>query len=294
MLAGYFLSTRAMKPVSQMIDKANEIGVLKLSERLPEPLANDEVRLLAQTLNRMLDRIELAFSSQERFVADASHQLLTPLAVMKAEIETQAKVSPSPWLESLLYENDLLVSLVKNMLLLARVDAGLSALSFSEVYLEDLVLEAIARAEKLAAKKDIGIHFNMSSELAENSERPRVHADEDLLQNTIFNLLENSIKYSPAGSTIRVQLHWQIQTMTLSIKDEGPGIADNQLALIFNRFSRGSTSSKSTPGYGLGLAIAKKIADLHQAKLWAENNKPASPQNHLENGVTFHFEIKNI
>jgi signal transduction histidine kinase len=293
-LAGYFLSTRAMKPVSRMIDKANQIGVLQLSERLPEPPAKDEIRLLAQTLNRMLQRIELAFSSQERFVADASHQLLTPLAIMKAELESQLKTSSAPWIESLLQENELLISLVKNMLLLARVDAGLSALTFTEVHLEDLVLEAIARAEKLSVKKDIRIQFNMSSDLAENSARPSIRADEDLLQNTIFNLLENSIKYSPTGSTVRVLLNWKEQNMTLSIKDEGPGIAENQLELIFNRFSRGSTSSKSAPGYGLGLAIAKKIADLHQAQLWVENNKPVSHENSSGKGVTFHLEIKNI
>ncbi len=297
-LGGYFLSTRAMKPISQMIDKATQIGVLKLSERLPVPLPKDELQLLAQTLNQMLHRIEQSFLSQERFVADASHQLLTPLAIMKTEIENQAKASQAPWLESHLQEIDLLISLVKNMLLLARVDAGLSGLTFSEVYPEDLVLEVIARAEKLAAKKHIRLQFNIESDRSETAERPRISADEDLLQNMIFNLLENAVKYSPTNSVVKLLLNWSSNTMRISIQDQGPGIAENQLDLVFDRFSRGSTSSKTAPGYGLGLAIAKKIAKLHSAQLWVENNPapsgPTDAGNQGTNGVTFHLEIKNI
>ena len=300
-LIAFFLSTRAMRPISQMIDKATEIGALKLSERLPVPLAKDELRLLALTLNQMLQRIEQSFLSQERFVADASHQLLTPLAIMKTEIETQSKSHAAPWLEGHLQEIDLLISLVKNMLLLARVDAGLSGLTFSEVYPEDLLLEVITRAEKIAAKKQIRLQFNINSDHGENTDRPKISADEDLLQNTLFNLLENAIKYSPPSSVVKVVLTWTGPIMRISIQDQGPGIAESQLELIFDRFSRGSTSSKAAPGYGLGLAIAKKIAKLHGANLWAENNSGTSgaevgtsAQNQSNIGVTFHLEIKNI
>lgn len=300
--AGFFLSTRAMRPIAQMIDKATEIGALKLSERLPVPAPNDELKLLAQTLNQMLHRIELAFLSQERFVADASHQLLTPLSIMKSEIENQARMSKAPWLESHLQEIDILISLVKNMLLLARVDAGLSGLTFSEVYPEDLVLEVMTRAEKLALKKQIRLQFNIESDVNEVAERPRISADEELLQSTIFNLLENAIKYSPAQSVVKLLLTWKANTMRISIQDQGPGIAESQLDLVFERFSRGSTSSKTAPGYGLGLAIAKKIAKLHKAELWVENNKPTIQTEDAQNkgnlggslGVTFHLEIKNI
>lgn len=288
-LGGYFLSTRALKPVTEIIKKAHDIEAQNLSERLPVPLAKDEVHNLATTLNEMLGRIEKSFQSQERFIADASHQLLTPLTIMKGELEAQLKREPAPLLESLHQEVDHLISLTKNMLLLARADAGISGLQFSNVFFEDIILESIARAEKLAKEKSIKLTFNMNSELAENSDRPQIRADDDLLMNAIFNLIENAIKYSPPGETVGVELVWKAKTQVLSIKDQGPGVPDEKKDLIFQRFTRATSQS---PGYGLGLAIAQKIAELHEAKLWAQNSVTSG--NQTEKGALFQFEIKNI
>ena len=210
MLTGFFLASRALAPVQEIIVKAHNIGVHDLAERLPVPMARDEVQSLALTLNEMLSRIERAFQSQERFVADASHQLLTPLTIMKGEIEHSLKAKDEKkflsTLASTQQEVDHLIALVKNLLLLARVDAGIGAMNLGELYFEEIVLDSISRAEKLARSKDIRLKFNIQTQTEEV--RPRVRGDEDLLQNLVFNLLENAIKYSEPSQQVSVSLQW--------------------------------------------------------------------------------------
>jgi signal transduction histidine kinase len=299
-LGGYFLSTRALMPVAQLIGSAHEIEALNLSARLPVPVAKDEIRSLATTLNEMLNRIENSFLSQEKFIADASHQLLTPLSIMKGELESHAKHKDleiaRPLLSSLSQEVEQLISLVRNMLLLARADAGIAGLQFSQVFFEDVVLESIARAEKIAKSRGVKIIFNMRSERNDDHDRPQIKADEDLLQNAIFNLIENAVKYSPPSETVSVELVWEEARQLLHIRDHGPGLPKEQIETIFQRFSRGT---QNAPGYGLGLAIAQKIAELHNAKIIASNQYQGASNDTGKGpgeivGAHFVFEIKNF
>ncbi len=291
-LSGYFLSSRALAPVNNMIQKAHAIGTedKALSERLPVPKAHDEVRSLALTLNEMLSRIEQSFSSQERFIADASHQLLTPLSIMKGEMEQSLKdkvvTTETTLFFSLLQEVDHLISLVQNLLLLAQVDAGSSHLQKTNVYFEEVILDAFSRAEKLAREKNIKLKFDIKNETNKEDFHPQVFGDEDLLQNLVFNLIENAIKYSDKEKSINVLLHWTEAEQILEVEDEGPGIPTDQLENIFDRFSRVAQVSRKK-GYGLGLAIAKQIARIHQAEIRAYNHLP-------QNGATFELRIKNI
>ncbi len=287
-LAGYFLSSRALKPVQDMVQKARDIEASALSQRLPIPTAKDEVQNLAITFNDLLSRIEQAFQSQERFVADASHQLLTPLTIMKGELERTLKKDLQPeahtTLDSTLQEVEHLVSLVQNMLLLARVDAGLSAMNMQELYLDEVVMDAFARAERLARAKDIRLKFDIQT----NSElHPKIRGDQDLLQNMIFNLLENAIKYSKASSLVEVRLQWTQADQTVTVADSGPGLPESQIETLFERFSRAQKQGSSTPGYGLGLAIARQIAKMHHADLIAQNRVD-------QTGAIFQFRIKNF
>ena len=284
---GIFLSARALAPVNRMIDITQKIKANELSVRVPVPNANDEIKKLALTINEMLDRIQQAFMSQERFIADASHQLLTPLTIMRQEIETLGKSETKdvkPFLESSLQEVDNLANIVQEMLLLARADAGLGALNLQEVALDELVFEALTRCEKLAKSKAIKLKFNINNESKED--RKLVLGDNDLLGNLIFNIIENAIKYSPNNETVSIALTYKDQMNELVVDDNGPGIPPEQLPFIFERFSRGSNMENRVKGFGLGLAIAQKIATLHGAKLSAENR--------IGNGARFAFEIKNI
>lgn len=285
-LGGLFLSSRALNPVNKMIDTTKKIKATELFQRVPVPDANDEIRKLALTLNEMLSRIQQAFQSQERFVADASHQLLTPLTIMRGELELLQKSEKKDidqFIQSSLQEVDNLSTIVQEMLLLARVDAGIGALTLQNIAPEDLVFEALKRTEKLARSKNIKLKFDIQNETPE--ERRLIRGDLDLLLNLLINIIENAIKYSPENETVTLILTWKKDSTEFMIQDNGPGIPPEQLPLIFDRFSRGPLGNR-VAGYGLGLAIAQKIAILHKSTLVAHNNP--------DRGACFTFEIKNI
>jgi len=227
---------------------------------------------------------------QERFVADASHQLLTPLTIMKGELEQGLKTLPSspekPVLESTLQEVEHLISLVKNLLLLARVDAGLDAMRMQTLYFDEIVLDSISRAEKLAREKEIRLKFDILNSMPDGG-RPPTRGDEELLQNLVFNLIENGIKYSDPKTSIQILLQWTPEYQTLQVIDSGPGIPVDQSETIFERFRRAQALSKKAQGYGLGLAISRQIALLHGAELSASNRTDTQ-------GSVFQLRIKNI
>jgi signal transduction histidine kinase len=284
--SGLYFSSRALRPVQEIIRKTKQIDAANLVERVPLPMAHDEIRELAETQNQMLDRIEKSFLSQERFIADASHQLLTPLTILRGEIEIQQKsntVEPQ-FLVSTLQEVEILSKIVKDMLLLARIDAGRDALKMSKVELDEIIIDVVARLQKIAMKKNINIKFDIQGRF----ERPKVLGDADLLTNLVFNLIENAIKYSDPNELIDVLLDWQTNETLIYISDRGPGIPAEQTEQIFDRFSRINPSGK-TKGFGLGLAIAKKIANLHQAELIISPNTDSN----RAKGSVFLFKMKN-
>ncbi|MBC7466334.1 MAG: HAMP domain-containing protein [Bdellovibrio sp.] len=281
--AGFYFSSRALRPVKDIIEKTISIDASDLTQRVPLPKSKDEIKQLAETQNAMLDRIEKAFKSQERFIADASHQLLTPLTILRGEIEVQQKTnSPDPqFLTSALEEVKNLTRIVKDMLLLARIDAGLGALEFSEIEIDDILIDVIARLQKLATTKNIHIKFD----IIENAQPSQVRGDYDLLSNLFFNLIENAIKYSSVGSPIFIRVIWNQDQTIVEIEDEGPGIPEENQKVIFDRFSRLAPSGQ-TKGFGLGLAIANKIAVLHKAELGLQP-KPGK-------GTLFVFKVHNL
>lgn len=284
-LGGIYISGRALKPLNNMISIAQNINANNLSGRIPIPLAKDEIQKLGLTLNEMLGRIDKAFQSQEKFVADASHQLRTPLAILKGELEMiQKKISDEDsrkLITSSLQEVENLSGIVHDMLLLARIDAGLGALQMQNLFLDEVLLEAVSRVERLAQKKTIKISFNISGD----ADRPDTRGDWDLLVQLFVNLIENAIKYSPEKSHISLDLIWHNEMSHIVVQDEGPGIPEAYQEHLYERFSRAS-QTQNAGGYGLGLSIAYKISQLHQAKLYTRNRLPR--------GAEFHFEIKNI
>lgn len=280
LIAGLFLSSRALRPVQEIINAINKIKATDLHKRVPLPSSKDEIRRLAETQNQMLERMEVAFDSQERFIADASHQLLTPLTILRGEIEVQQKVgTPDPkFLTSALQEVENLSRIVKDMLLLAHMEAGHSTTSFKVVEISDVLLEVMARVQKIAQTKKVNLKYDILNQ----EEQFTVLGDHDLLANLLFNLIENAIKYSPSGATVEIRLGQQDKHCTVEVDDQGPGIPKEYQNLIFERFSRVNQDSK-TKGFGLGLAIAKKIAQVHRAELSFK-----SKDNH---GTIFSFKI---
>lgn len=285
-LAGIFLSARAMMPLRNMIEVTKEIKASDFSKRVPIPSAHDEIKVLSQTFNEMLERIGQAFYSQERFVADASHQLMTPLAVLRGELELTGK-SDSPEVrnlsQSLLQEVDHLSKIVQEMLLLSRIDAGMGSLNLEELRLDELIYELLPRLEKIALKKQLKLVVTLKNE--EQIESPLVIGDKDLLQHLFSNLIENAIKYSPNSEAVYLDIGWNSERSFVTVRDRAGGIPEDQLPYIFDRFSRGAQVENRIKGHGVGLAIAQKVAQLHGTEIEAWNS---------EGGANFYIEIKNL
>lgn len=286
---GLYLSGRALAPVSNIIEKAKSLSPTNLSERIPVPLIDDELRQLSLTLNELLNRLQKAFESQDRFIADASHQLKTPLAILRGELDLLKSRNRSPeeiteFIQSASQELDHLSRMVQDLLILARVDAGFSSLMIQRVRIDEIALETVSRLERLAQSKGIKIKFNLIGSSFE------VDGDADLLQSMLNNLIENAIKFSHEHGSIEVCVQDSSQkdpdTLVVSVHDHGCGIPAEALAKVFDRFYRDQSSRSITRGVGLGLAIARRIAEAHRGILEVESTE------HV--GTIFRFLIKRF
>ncbi len=270
--AGIWMSRRALKPVHDMTLKAAAItGVGNLAERIPVPEAQDEIRELADTFNGLLDRLDKAFASQDRFIANASHQLRTPLTILKGELDLLKKSNPSPVeiqesLSSVGVEINRLIQLVQDLLLLARLDAGHDTIALHPVRVDEVLLRVVARLQKLARNKQVQLTTHFSSEVPGGELEGVIRGDEDLLDSMFENFIENSIKYAPESSTVDLAMSVMASTITVRVTDSGPGIPAEMRAKIFERFTR-VEPSHVVPGSGLGLSIASEIARLHKVKI---------------------------
>lgn len=268
-ILGLIISTRALQPVFRIIDSAKSIKPQELSARVPVP-EETEIKELAITLNELLGRLQAAFDSQERFIADASHQLKTPLAIIRGELDVFRKTERSPeesreLLASISQETNQLAKMVDDLLLLARFDSGSWVPSFSRIRIDEALLETFAQLDRLARDQGVALELILDSEA--NAEDFEVEADHDLLKALFFNLIENAIKYSPKpGGRAKVELRVR-DGVSVSVTDNGPGVPPEDVERIFDRFYRGSHRQHLISGVGLGLSIANRIAKLHGAKL---------------------------
>jgi heavy metal sensor kinase len=277
-IAGYFLAKRSLAPVSAMTMRAAEISEKNLHERLPVATAGDELGRLATVVNSLLDRLEAAFAQQRRFMADASHELRTPVSILRTETEvTLAREhrDEGEYRESLEVMRDAanrLGRVVDDLFLLARADAGHLVPHRDAVYLDEVVHGATRALRTLADRRQVRV------ELAPVVDAP-FRGDADLLGRLLLNLLDNAIKFSPPGGKVDVELARRNGDYEISVVDEGPGIPAEARPRLFERFfrvdgarSRGEAST--TSGAGLGLAIAKWIAEAHGGRIGLVDSRP--------------------
>jgi heavy metal sensor kinase len=262
-LTGYWLSGRALSPVKEIIRTARGIGVQDLAGRLTVPEPQDELRSLSETLNEMLARIEASVKRITQFTADASHDLRTPLAVIRSNAELALRRSRTEeeyreTLSRILAASEETTHLIENLLKLARADTGAESLVFERVDLLTQAREAAEEARILATDKGIQISL-------ESSPGPFwVFADERALQRLFLIVLENAVKYTPDGGVINIQLASAHGSASAEIRDSGIGISEEDLPHIFERFYRADQARSREPGgSGLGLAIARWIAEKH-------------------------------
>ncbi len=269
-LGGYFLARKSLAPVVAMSRQAGRIGAANLHERLAVQNERDELGHLARSFNSLLDRLSESFERQRRFMADASHELRTPVAILRGEAEvalSQQARSLEEYRESLgvlHQEAERLTHIVEDLFTLTRADAGQYPLQPGDFYLDELIAECVQAARTLALAKNISV----KSEVA--AESP-IHADESLLRRMILNLLDNAIKYTPEGGRVTVACRRDADDYAVSFTDTGAGIPAELQPRIFERFFRAdkarSRSESDGGGAGLGLAISRWIAGAHHGRL---------------------------
>lgn len=289
LLIGYFFVRRALAPMMEIINKTKIIEVSNLEERVPVPQSKDEIWQLADTINHLLSRLDETFSAQERFIQDASHQLKTPLTIMKGELEVFSSEKRSEdetyrMIESVSQEVNFLIKLTNNLLILARVDSGTIRLSFTPNRLDEIVISQISRLSKLAVLKNISLQINFDSFYSATEEELTIMCDRDLTGVLFYNLIENALKYSPEHSIVEVVGTLTDDSLIVTVSDQGAGIECDNLEKIFERFYRLQKTATTAQGSGLGLAICKVVADSLGARIWAEKNDGR--------GSKFYFEIK--
>lgn len=267
-LIGSWIARRALEPLDQIINEVREISDGRtLHRRLAEPMIKDELGRLSETLNQMMARLERSFTALRRFTADASHELKTPLTVMRAGVERAVTTPGLPQdtlatLEETLQEVNRMTELVESLLTLARADEGRAPLHQEPVDLRDIMVEAQETGELLAEEAGVKMMVDTpASPVIVSVDRSRV-------RQLILNLITNAVKYTPRGGTIRLTLEGgQADGRVLfSIADTGIGIAPGDLPHIFDRFWRADsarTRTSARPGAGLGLAICRWIAEAH-------------------------------
>lgn len=285
-LLGYWLSGKSLQPVNQIIRTAQEIGVQNLSRRLEVPEPRDELRRLTETLNAMLERIEASFQKITQFTADASHDLRTPIAVIRAtaEIALRRQRPADDYklaLSKILQASVETSLLLENLLTLARSDAGAAGLEMHPLDLSQQVRSAQEQGAILAADKSLSVTF-----LA--PETPVwVRADAIAIRRLLLILIDNAVKYTPAGGRCEIAL-CQIQDQAhIAVKDTGIGIPESDLDFIFERFRRADRARcRETPGAGLGLAIARWITQMHGGTISAESTLGAGSVFHIRLPLT--------
>jgi signal transduction histidine kinase len=226
---------------------------------------------LGATFNELLDRLRTSFELQRRFMADASHELRTPLSIMRTTASvtlrkrSRGEDEYREAIQMMDEQSRRLSRIVKDLFILSRADAGHYPLNKSSFYLNDL-LEEVARAGGLLAE-----HKSVTLEIT-NSTEADFHGDEDLLRRMILNLVDNAVKYTPAGGVVRLSLTRESDNYMISVSDTGPGIPPEAQARVFDRFyradiERSHSEEAVSDGTGLGLAIARWIAQAHDGDL---------------------------
>ena len=245
---------RSLATVDRIRIRVEDIGAADLSERVPVPPAKDEIERLAVTMNHMLDRLEHAMTSQRQFVADASHELKSPLASMRASLDVAARTADgvNPAVHGVLSDEvDRMTRLVSDLLLLAKSDEGLVVKRRMDVDVDDLVL---AEAERLRGQSPLTVLIDI--------EAARVQADPDQLSQAVRNLVDNAARF--ASTTILLRVRVTATRVLVTVEDDGPGIPVQEREAVFDRFVRlDDHRSRDDGGAGLGLAIVREIARMH-------------------------------
>lgn len=269
-IGGYFLADRALRPIKQITNTAQQITAKDLSRRLEYKGAKDEIGDLAETFDQMIGRLQSSFDRERRFTGDAAHELRTPLTILKGQIDVtlsrpRNSAEYEKKLQELSVQVDRLIRLSNALLFLSRSDQNQISFERRRMNLRELLEVLIEQIQPLADEKKIQVITNFQDEL-------HAYGDNDHLIRLYMNLFENALKYTPSGGQITVTGTNDSDTLTIAIHNTGSGISQEHLPHLFERFYRvDSDRSSQTGGSGLGLAIAQDIARLHGGEIIAQS-----------------------
>ena len=265
-IGGYWLSGRAMRPVHEITKAASSISERNLSERLVVPAPKDELRQLSETLDEVLARLERAFGQVRQFTADASHELRTPVAMIRTTAEhiLQRERSVPEYQQmvgQILVESERTTDIITNLLVLARADEGPRHGLHEPIDLREVIAEMAMQFRVVADRNHLRFDVSVGDE-------PLITTgNSHELENLFAILLDNATKYTPPGGAIGLQSGSDGTECWVAIRDSGIGISEEDLPYIFERFYRVDKARSSGDGVGLGLSIARSIADAHSGTI---------------------------
>ena len=282
-LGGYVLARRALAPIEQMTERARSITADRLSDRLPVKHPDDEMGRLASVFNETLARLEASFAQMRQFTADVSHELRTPLTSIRSvgEVGLRGQRDEHAYrgiIESMLEEVDRLARLVDRLLTLSRAETGQAPLSREVVHLPLLAEEVAQHLGVLAEEKQLQI-------VVERRAAPDALADKQVLRHALINLVDNAIKFTPPGGSVRIGISETPTSAIFDVIDTGPGIPETARPHIFDRFYRADERA-GVRGAGLGLSIAKGAVEANGGRLTLEASGPS--------GSTFRITMPRV
>jgi two-component system OmpR family sensor kinase len=267
----WWVASSALRPVTIMAAQAEAMTGRSADWRLNAPTVTDELGQLARAFNRLLTRLGTASQMQRQFMADASHELRTPVSVIQtaAEVTLERPVREDwEYREALTIVNEQstrLSRMVEDMLVLARADAGGYRLTRRPLYVDEIVAECVRAVSVVAATKDVQLETILQPDVS-------VNGDDRLLRQLVTNLLDNAVQYTPAGGSVTVAVKSDGASITITVSDTGPGIPPADRERVFERFVRLDPARSAASGAGLGLPIARWIAEQHEGTLTLEQD----------------------
>jgi signal transduction histidine kinase len=270
-IAGHWMSGRALSPIHQITEATNSIDARSLSRRLPLQGTEDELDRLSATINHMLDRIATSYDRIAQFTADASHELRTPVALIRSNAELMLMepthtASIERGLSEILSESDYMTRLIADLLTLARTGLEDAQIRMELFELGESVCAMLPRARSQAATRGITVEFTPDEQIVP------VEGNQTIVERVLMIILDNAIRYTPAGGRIWISTWLSKESCGFTVRDNGIGIAPSNQAHIFERFYRVDTAR--TPrdgGSGLGLAIAKGLVELHNGTIQVDS-----------------------
>jgi two-component system OmpR family sensor kinase/two-component system sensor histidine kinase BaeS len=272
LIIGMLLMRRMINPLSEVIAASQAVSQGDLTARVPVDSRNDDLSALSDHFNHMTDELERSDKQRRNMLADIAHELRTPITILRGRLEgildgvyppDEAHIAPA------LEETYLLERLVEDLRLLALAEANQLRFELKPVRLNELAETILGLFSAQAGERNVQLNLEAEADL------PEVMVDPQRFQQVLGNLIDNALRYTPEGSTVNLSIHRQEDIVELSVADGGPGIPEDELAHVFDRFWRGEKSrARSTGGAGLGLSIARQLVEAQGGKITARNHSP--------------------